>query len=76
MASCCTELSRHLLKPQLLNKVIGVNLQEAGGDCHLQAFVLHLKRRSLCVHPKNRSLTHWFKQLRKLGRDHLIPQGA
>uniref|UniRef100_F7F4F5 Chemokine interleukin-8-like domain-containing protein n=3 Tax=Ornithorhynchus anatinus TaxID=9258 RepID=F7F4F5_ORNAN len=75
-ASCCTELSRHLLKPQLLKKVTGVKLQETGGGCHLRAIVLHLGRRFLCIHPKNRSLTRWFEQLRKLGRGHLIPRGA
>ncbi|XP_057578080.1 C-C motif chemokine 27 [Hippopotamus amphibius kiboko] len=58
-ASCCTQLSRQPLSSKLLRKVIQVELQEADGDCYLQAFVLHLSQRSVCIHPQNRSLTQW-----------------
>uniref|UniRef100_F7C5L0 C-C motif chemokine ligand 27 n=2 Tax=Callithrix jacchus TaxID=9483 RepID=F7C5L0_CALJA len=66
--SCCTQLYRKPLSDKLLRKVIRVELQEADGDCHLQAFVLHLARRSVCIHPQNRSLSRWFEhQERRLG---------
>uniref|UniRef100_H0XXR7 C-C motif chemokine ligand 27 n=2 Tax=Otolemur garnettii TaxID=30611 RepID=H0XXR7_OTOGA len=61
-ATCCTQLYRHQLSNKLLRKVIRVELQEADGDCYLQAFVLHLARRSICIHPQNHSLAQWFKQ--------------
>ncbi|XP_012882024.1 PREDICTED: C-C motif chemokine 27 [Dipodomys ordii] len=58
--TCCTQLYRQPLSNKLLRKVIHVELQEADGDCHLQAVVLHLARRSVCIHPQNRSLARWF----------------
>ncbi|XP_007945236.1 C-C motif chemokine 27 [Orycteropus afer afer] len=58
--TCCTELYQRPLSDKLLRKVTRVELQMADGDCHLQAFVLHLARRSVCIHPKNRSLAQWF----------------
>ncbi|XP_053426060.1 C-C motif chemokine 27 [Nycticebus coucang] len=61
-ATCCTQLYRQQLSNKLLRKVIRVELQEADGDCYLQAFVLHLARRSICIHPQNHSLAQWFKQ--------------
>ncbi|KAM4849910.1 C-C motif chemokine 27 isoform 2-T2 [Urocitellus parryii] len=60
--TCCTQLYRQPLSRKLLRKVIRVELQEADGDCHLQAFVLHLARRSVCIHPQNRSLARWFER--------------
>uniref|UniRef100_I3M182 C-C motif chemokine ligand 27 n=1 Tax=Ictidomys tridecemlineatus TaxID=43179 RepID=I3M182_ICTTR len=60
--TCCTQLYRQPLSKKLLRKVIRVELQEADGDCHLQAFVLHLARRSVCIHPQNRSLARWFER--------------
>uniref|UniRef100_G1SF03 Chemokine interleukin-8-like domain-containing protein n=1 Tax=Oryctolagus cuniculus TaxID=9986 RepID=G1SF03_RABIT len=60
--TCCTQLYRQPLSNKLLRKVIRVELQEADGDCHLQAFVLHLARRSVCIHPQNRSLARWFER--------------
>ncbi|XP_048639418.1 C-C motif chemokine 27-like, partial [Marmota marmota marmota] len=60
--TCCAQLYRQPLSSKLLRKVIRVELQEADGDCHLQAFVLHLARRSVCIHPQNRSLARWFER--------------
>ncbi|XP_010965713.2 C-C motif chemokine 27 [Camelus bactrianus] len=60
--TCCTQLYRQPLSSKLLRKVVRVELQEADGDCHLQAFVLHLSRRSVCIHPQNRSLVRWFER--------------
>uniref|UniRef100_A0A8C5KR42 Chemokine interleukin-8-like domain-containing protein n=1 Tax=Jaculus jaculus TaxID=51337 RepID=A0A8C5KR42_JACJA len=60
--TCCTQLYRQPLSSKLLKKIIQVELQEADGDCHLQAFVLHLARRSVCIHPQNRSLARWFER--------------
>ncbi|XP_062064017.1 C-C motif chemokine 27 [Lepus europaeus] len=60
--TCCTQLYRQPLSNKLLRKVIRVELQEADGDCHLQAFVLHLARRSVCIHPQNRSLARWLER--------------
>uniref|UniRef100_A0A8D1K919 C-C motif chemokine ligand 27 n=1 Tax=Sus scrofa TaxID=9823 RepID=A0A8D1K919_PIG len=59
--TCCTQLYRQPLSSKLLRQIIRVELQEADGDCHLQAFVLHLSRRSVCIHPQNRSLARWFE---------------
>ncbi|KAG8505885.1 C-C motif chemokine 27 [Galemys pyrenaicus] len=60
--NCCTQLYRQPLPNKLLRKVIRVEMQKADGDCHLQAFVLHLPRRSVCIHPQNRSLARWFER--------------
>ncbi|XP_051014027.1 C-C motif chemokine 27-like isoform X4 [Acomys russatus] len=59
--SCCTQLYRQPLPIRVLRRIIRVELQEADGDCHLQAVVLHLARRSVCVHPQNRSLARWLE---------------
>ncbi|KAM9207408.1 LOW QUALITY PROTEIN: C-C motif chemokine 27 [Dugong dugon] len=59
--TCCTQLYRQPLPNKLLRKVIRVELQEADGDCHLQAFVLHLAQRSVCIH-QNCSLAQWFER--------------
>ncbi|XP_058422001.1 C-C motif chemokine 27 [Diceros bicornis minor] len=61
-ATCCTQLYRQPLSTKLLRKVIRVELQKADGDCHLQAFILHLSQRSVCIHPQNRSLAQWFER--------------
>ncbi|XP_027259100.1 C-C motif chemokine 27 isoform X2 [Cricetulus griseus] len=63
--TCCTQLYRQPLPNKLLRKITHVELQEADGDCHLQAIVLHLAQRSVCVHPQNRSLARWFERHRK-----------
>ncbi|XP_014712917.1 C-C motif chemokine 27 [Equus asinus] len=63
--SCCTQLYRQPLSSKLLRKVIRVEVQEADGDCHLQAIVLHLFQRSVCIHPQNRSLAQWFERQRR-----------
>uniref|UniRef100_A0A8C9BAE0 C-C motif chemokine ligand 27 n=2 Tax=Phocoenidae TaxID=9740 RepID=A0A8C9BAE0_PHOSS len=55
--SCCTQFYRQPLSSKLLRNIIRVEFQEADGDCHLQAFLFHLSRRSVCIHPQNRSLT-------------------
>lgn len=60
--SCCTQLYRQPLPTRLLRRIVRVELQEADGDCHLQAVVLHLARRSVCVHPQNRSLARWLER--------------
>ncbi|KAG5213096.1 hypothetical protein JEQ12_008882, partial [Ovis aries] len=60
--ACCTQLYRQPLPNKLLRRVIRVELQEADGDCHLQAFVLHLSQRRVCIHPQNRSLIRWIER--------------
>ncbi|NP_035466.1 C-C motif chemokine 27 isoform 2 precursor [Mus musculus] len=60
--SCCTQLYRQPLPSRLLRRIVHMELQEADGDCHLQAVVLHLARRSVCVHPQNRSLARWLER--------------
>ncbi|XP_056662269.1 uncharacterized protein LOC100028763 [Monodelphis domestica] len=59
--SCCTQVYRKNLPNKLLRNVIRVDLQEANGDCHIKAYVLHRNhhRRPVCVHPNNRSLARW-----------------
>ncbi|XP_025137716.3 C-C motif chemokine 27 [Bubalus kerabau] len=64
--ACCTQLYRQPLPNQLLRRVIRVEFQEADGDCHLQAFVLHLSQRRVCIHPQNRSLIRWFERQGKM----------
>ncbi|XP_024416002.1 C-C motif chemokine 27 [Desmodus rotundus] len=65
--TCCTQLYRQPLSNTLLRKVTRVELQEADRDCHPRASVLHLSRRSVCIHPQNLSLARWFeRQGRKL----------
>ncbi|XP_038204102.1 uncharacterized protein LOC119826712 isoform X2 [Arvicola amphibius] len=61
-STCCTQLYRQPLPNRLLRKILRVELQEADGDCHLQAIVLHLPRRTVCVHPQNGSLARWFER--------------
>ncbi|XP_023438934.1 C-C motif chemokine 27 isoform X1 [Dasypus novemcinctus] len=63
--TCCTQRYQQSLSNKLLRKIIWVELQEADGDCHLQAFVLHLDQRSVCIHPQNRSLVRWFQRQEK-----------
>ncbi|CAO2580507.1 C-C motif chemokine 27 [Lemmus lemmus] len=61
-STCCTQLYRQPLPNRLLRKILHVELQEANGDCHLQAIVLHLPRRTVCVHPQNGSLARWLER--------------
>ncbi|XP_054439272.1 C-C motif chemokine 27 [Pteronotus mesoamericanus] len=63
--TCCTQPYRQLLSNRLLKKVSQVELQEADGDCQLQAYVLHLARHTACIHPLNRSLARWFERQRR-----------
>ncbi|KAM5329758.1 C-C motif chemokine 27 [Glossophaga mutica] len=58
--TCCIQLSGQPLSSTLLRKVTQVQLQEADGDCHLQAYVLHLSQRSVCIHSQNHSMACWF----------------
>ncbi|XP_027695378.1 C-C motif chemokine 27 [Vombatus ursinus] len=61
--SCCTQVYRKNLPGKVFWNVIQVERQEANGDCHLQAYVLHRKNgRPVCVHPKNRSLARWLSR--------------
>ncbi|XP_055973400.1 C-C motif chemokine 27 [Sorex fumeus] len=62
VATCCTQLYRQPLSAKLLRKVVRVEVQKVDGNCHLQAFVLHLTHRTVCIHPKNRSLARWFER--------------
>ncbi|XP_037654006.1 C-C motif chemokine 27 [Choloepus didactylus] len=62
VTTCCTELYKKTPSNKLLRKVIRVELQEADGDCHLRALVLHLGERSVCIHPQNCSLIQWFQR--------------
>lgn len=38
-STCCTQLYRQPLPNRLLRKILHVELQEANGDCYLQAIV-------------------------------------
>ncbi|XP_044534073.1 uncharacterized protein LOC123249146 [Gracilinanus agilis] len=70
--SCCTQVYRKNLPNKLLRNVIQVELQEANGDCHIQAYVLHRNhhRRPVCVHPDNRSLARWLSRDKMRQKDH------
>ncbi|KAM9095820.1 C-C motif chemokine 27 [Sarcophilus harrisii] len=65
--SCCTQVYQKNLPIKLLRNVNRVDLQEANGDCHIKAYVLHRKHGSpVCVHPKNRSLARWLSRNRMI----------
>ncbi|XP_036594234.1 C-C motif chemokine 27 [Trichosurus vulpecula] len=69
--SCCTQVFRKNLPSKLLRNIIQVELQEANGDCHIQAYVLHRNHGlPVCIHPKNRSLARWLSRNKIRQKDH------
>ncbi|XP_049630192.1 C-C motif chemokine 27 isoform X2 [Suncus etruscus] len=71
ITACCTQLYRKPLPDTVLRNVVRVEIQKADGDCHLQAYMLHLSHRIICIHPKNRSLALWFEHEGKRFQDTL-----
>ncbi|KAG9488236.1 hypothetical protein GDO78_007827, partial [Eleutherodactylus coqui] len=57
---CCTQLGEHVSKT-LLRKVKSYEIQKQDGTCHLQAVLLHLQHKTLCVSPENKLLQQWIK---------------
>ncbi|XP_040194971.1 C-C motif chemokine 28 isoform X2 [Rana temporaria] len=57
-SSCCTELGERISK-NTLKKVIRYKIQRRDGLCHLQAFVLYTKEKTLCVSPKSKRVRTW-----------------
>ncbi|XP_040277211.1 C-C motif chemokine 28 [Bufo bufo] len=55
---CCTQLGENISKT-LLKKVKSYEIQKRDGTCHLQAVLLHLKHRTLCISPKNKRVQQW-----------------
>ncbi|KAM3937941.1 C-C motif chemokine 28 [Leptodactylus fuscus] len=55
---CCTRLGENISKG-LLKKVKGYEIQKQDGTCHLQAVLLHLKHKTLCISPKNKRVQQW-----------------
>ncbi|XP_008576525.1 PREDICTED: C-C motif chemokine 28 [Galeopterus variegatus] len=57
-SSCCTEVSHHI-SGRLLERVTACRIQRADGDCDLAAVILRVKRRRICVSPRNHTLQRW-----------------
>ncbi|XP_077318907.1 C-C motif chemokine 28 isoform X1 [Lithobates pipiens] len=57
-SSCCTELGERISK-NTLKKVIRYKIQRRDGLCHLQAFVLYTKEKTLCMSPKSKRVRTW-----------------
>ncbi|XP_069820718.1 C-C motif chemokine 28 [Dendropsophus ebraccatus] len=57
---CCTQLGENVSK-SLLKQVKRYSIQRQDGTCHLQAVLLHLKRKILCISPKNKKVEQWIK---------------
>ncbi|XP_044132144.1 C-C motif chemokine 28 isoform X1 [Bufo gargarizans] len=55
---CCTQLGENISKT-FLKKVKSYEIQKRDGTCHLQAVLLHLKHRTLCISPKNKRVQQW-----------------
>ncbi|XP_074136789.1 C-C motif chemokine 27 [Sminthopsis crassicaudata] len=69
--SCCTQVYQKTLPIKLLRNVNRIDLQEANGDCHIKAYVLHRKSGlPVCVHPKNPSLARWLSRKRMMRKSH------
>ncbi|XP_073536398.1 C-C motif chemokine 28 [Phyllobates terribilis] len=62
--SCCTQLGEKISKT-LLKKVNRYEIQKQDGNCHLQAVVLYLNRKTLCISPKNLRVQKWIKRKNK-----------
>ncbi|XP_050843330.1 C-C motif chemokine 28 [Serinus canaria] len=60
--SCCMKISNEISKG-ILRRVERFEIQKAGGLCHLEAVILHMKGRKLCVNPWNRKVE---KMMRKM----------
>ncbi|XP_072503468.1 uncharacterized protein [Notamacropus eugenii] len=64
--SCCTQVYRKTIPCKFFRNVIQLEIQEANGDCHIQAYVLYRKNgRPVCVHPENPSLIRWLSWKQK-----------
>ncbi|NWY93958.1 CCL28 protein, partial [Loxia curvirostra] len=60
--SCCMKISNEISKG-ILRRVERFEIQKAGGLCHLEAVILHMKGRKFCVNPWNRKVE---KMMRKM----------
>ncbi|XP_068127919.1 C-C motif chemokine 28 isoform X2 [Hyperolius riggenbachi] len=54
-STCCTQLGKKVSK-KVLQKVIDIKKQKKDGVCHLQAFVLYTRERTLCVSTRNKQV--------------------
>ncbi|XP_073478082.1 C-C motif chemokine 28 isoform X2 [Aquarana catesbeiana] len=57
-SNCCTQLGERISK-NMLKKVIRYKIQRRDGNCHLQAFVLYTKEKTLCVSPNSKRVRTW-----------------
>ncbi|KAM6990964.1 C-C motif chemokine 28 [Passerculus sandwichensis] len=61
--SCCTKISDEISKG-ILRRVERFEIQKAGGLCHLEAVILHVKGRKFCVNPWNRKVEKMMKKMK------------
>ncbi|NWV29378.1 CCL28 protein, partial [Origma solitaria] len=55
---CCTKISKEIPR-RILRRVNRFEIQEADGPCHLEAVILYVRGKKLCVNP-------WIREVRKL----------
>ncbi|XP_041280577.1 C-C motif chemokine 28 [Onychostruthus taczanowskii] len=61
--SCCMKISDEISKG-ILRRVERFEIQKAGGLCHLEAVILHMKGRKFCVNPWNRKVEKMMKKMK------------
>ncbi|NXR19087.1 CCL28 protein, partial [Cinclus mexicanus] len=61
--NCCTKISDEIPKG-ILRRVEGFETQQAGGLCHLEAVILHMKGKKFCVNPRNRKIKKMMKKMK------------
>ncbi|KAM5192193.1 C-C motif chemokine 28 [Mantella aurantiaca] len=57
-SKCCTKLGEKITR-NTLKKVTDYKIQRRDGICHLQAFVLYTKEKTLCMSTKSKRVKAW-----------------
>uniref|UniRef100_A0A8C8RAU2 C-C motif chemokine n=1 Tax=Pelusios castaneus TaxID=367368 RepID=A0A8C8RAU2_9SAUR len=65
--NCCTEVSQHVPR-RLLQKVQKFEIQKDDGVCNLQAVILYVNHKRLCVSTQNKNIKKWMKRNRITNR--------
>ncbi|NWH34438.1 CCL28 protein, partial [Chloropsis hardwickii] len=74
--SCCMKISDEISKG-ILRRVERFEIQKAGGLCHLEAVILHMKGKKFCVNPWNRKVQKMMKKMKHrihMGKHHVRKQ--
>ncbi|NXN02026.1 CCL28 protein, partial [Sylvia borin] len=61
--NCCMKISDEIPKA-ILRRVERFETQKADGPCHLEAIILHMKDKKLCVNPWNRKVKKMMKKMK------------